>query len=419
MNILLLSTYPTILPRHGGQIRVQHIAHYLRLQGHKVRIVSLCEPTHSQYEINDIKISKNDLAKSPYSSFAYDYATSLLCTQEPYFSRLKSRIIDFNPQVIFIEQSWLYPLYQALYTSLEVNKRPILVYSSHNIEYEAKQELLECLDKADETLISAIRHQEEQLCLNADYVIACTQSDADKLQKMGAKDVSICPNGVDRHLTDLDSMKTLKQKLNGFQFALFVGSAHIPNALGFWNMLSGNLAFLKPNQKIIVAGSVSYILEQYMPKEADMALLINKEKLIILGEVSEILLQCLLKQASAILLPITNGGGSNLKTAEAIVANRHVIATNTAIRGFEFAKQLSNFSVVKTQEEFIKAIQQAFTQKIKTISKDEQKQRDTLYWGITLKPLGELVGRIAVKLGEFALPPVDKMSDSADTQDKK
>lgn len=225
----------------------------------------------------------------------------------------------------------------------------------------------------------------------ADCVIACTQQDKAELKALGARSVIVCANGVERISKKKPVDAILAKLLCSRSYAIFVGSAHAPNAIGFWEMLSSSFAYLKPDQIIVVVGSVSYILHQYAPKDSPLMQHINEEKLKLLGEVSDEVLGTLLEGASVILLPITMGGGSNLKSAEAIVANRPTVATTTAVRGFEFAHELSNFMIVDQQKDFIKAIQQAFLLTPSALSKEEQKMRSRLYWGLTLAPLKALL----------------------------
>ncbi len=71
---------------------------------------------------------------------------------------------------------------------------------------------------------------------------------------------------------------------------------------------------------------------------------------------SEESLGALLKIADIILLPITEGGGSNLKTAEALIANKKIVATPHALRSFEWAEDLPNIRIAKTKKQFTAAI---------------------------------------------------------------
>ncbi|MDZ3828738.1 glycosyltransferase family protein [Pseudomonas monsensis] len=65
--------------------------------------------------------------------------------------------------------------------------------------------------------------------------------------------------------------------------------------------------------------------------------------------------------AHAFLLPIPHGGGSNIKTAEAIYSGKYVIGTESAFRGFEQHLNLPEISVARTPDEFHAAIRLRLT----------------------------------------------------------
>lgn len=389
MKIAQFTTYPTILPRHGGQIRAFHLAHFLRHQGHDVRNFVLCEPTHLQYAADDIVISKKDIARLKLPPMLADYASSQLACKKPYFDILLQQLHEFMPDVIWLEQPWLFPFVCEAYSVL-----PPLIYSAQNIEYQTKELMLKSMGKEDAKSIREIYKLEENLCLKADAVLACTEYDKQILKDWGAKHVVVCPNGVDllRQKPDVEHLVT---SLIGYRsFAFFVGSAYPPNAIGFWEMLSSNLAYLRSEQMIIVAGAVGRILYDYAPSKGHFTHALNMEKIKILGEISTDVLSVLLSKANVILLPLTMGGGSSLKTAEAIVANRPTVATSVAIRGFEFARGLTHFAIADSQDEFVASLQRAFTQTQPQLSKAEQDMRHSLYWGLTLEPLRDVISSL-------------------------
>jgi glycosyltransferase involved in cell wall biosynthesis len=93
------------------------------------------------------------------------------------------------------------------------------------------------------------------------------------------------------------------------------------------------LGFLPPDRKIVVVGSVAAPLladERFRRWEG-----INRSRIRFTGVIPGADLAALLALAQVIILPITAGGGSNVKTAEALHAGRHVVGTALAFRGFE------------------------------------------------------------------------------------
>src|SRR5690606_28273039 len=98
----------------------------------------------------------------------------------------------------------------------------------------------------------------------------------------------------------------------GYGYALFCASAHPPNMTGFFNMLGGGFGSLKPDERLIVAGGAGpeIIKDNRLKPSSKLA-----ERLVVTGLVSQSCLAGLIDGATSIILPITQGGGTNLKTA--------------------------------------------------------------------------------------------------------
>lgn len=390
-KVLQLSTYPITNPLHGGQIRVHEIRQFLEDHGCLVKSISLSEDSHKFYSDDDFIINRTDLG-STLVPFCSDYETSILSENGKYFDFIKKYMEDFKPDYIFIEQAWLWPAIKK-YISINNQKEYTIIYSSHNVEYITKSNLLadhniegECVDK----VIHGIYELEKDLCSNSSYVIACTKTDADILSReFGCNNIIIANNGVKkRDNSDTISIDFIKYK----KYIFFVGSAYPPNAKGFWNMLGSSLAFLPPDCNILVAGGVSDILEHYMPQEYKLFSHVSLDRIKRISFVSESVLNTLISNASAIILPIVVGGGSNLKTAEAIAACKPVIATTVACRGFDFVDKLSNFFIADNNEEFIKYILYSLNvENLDIINQDEKKLRESVYWDETLKSITKII----------------------------
>ena len=60
--------------------------------------------------------------------------------------------------------------------------------------------------------------------------------------------------------------------------------------------------------------------------------------------------------AHAYLLPIQHGGGSNIKTAEALYSGKYVIGSEAAFRGFQSFTQLPEVTVARSPTQFQQAM---------------------------------------------------------------
>ena len=110
---------------------------------------------------------------------------------------------------------------------------------------------------------------------------------------------------------------------------------------------------LNYNQKLIVAGGISDRIER-------SEIFLNTPGLrshsVTMGVVSDSELARLKNYAHAFLLPLVSGGGTNLKTAEAILSGRYVIASKFALRGFEEFSNEKGIYICESPEEFKRSL---------------------------------------------------------------
>jgi hypothetical protein len=144
------------------------------------------------------------------------------------------------------------------------------------------------------------------------------------------------------------------------------------------------LAGLRSDERIVVAGSVSSLIDDYL-KTGDGPL--GSDRLVLLGEVSSFKLDCLIANAAGMLLPVTYGGGSNLKTAEALLAGHPIIGTTKAFRGCEV--------IAETPEAFSAAMRRVFAGEVPPPPHDER--LGSIVWDQTLQPIVDLVGEVTAR----------------------
>jgi hypothetical protein len=170
--------------------------------------------------------------------------------------------------------------------------------------------------------------------------------------------------------------------------AVFVGSAHPPNWAGFLRMIGKGLGFVPGNARIVAAGSISDFFDREVHEDSlDIQDVTFWKRAISAGRLSEEKLRAIINVADIILLPITEGGGSNLKTAEAIIADKKVVTTSHALRSFEWFRDFPNVWVEDDPAKFKKAITIAFTATKKERTDRQQKQAEAVLWENCLKSL--------------------------------
>jgi len=168
------------------------------------------------------------------------------------------------------------------------------------------------------------------------------------------------------------------------RFALFVGSAYPPNVRGFWQMFAPSLAFLAPDERVVVAGGIGGIIMEL--REARVWERINASRLECVGPQSEADLAALLALASCIVLPITIGGGSNIKTAEAIFSGKLVVGTTTSFRGYEGMPPFPGVHSTDDPAEFRGLVRRALDGTLPQPAPERNVRRRVL-WSETLKML--------------------------------
>ncbi|MFI4970395.1 MAG: FkbM family methyltransferase [Lysobacterales bacterium] len=424
-RLVQLTTYPLKTPRHGGQLRCAAIRACYRNLGIDVDTIAVLHGTDypaADHERNDIVLR----ADSPFFDPLFPRLTDLqrgrfLVTDAQVWQRFRALLDRLQPDAIQLEQPWLYPAVRRWFAerSFTEQARPRLIYSSQNIEWKLKRDER----FADASRAGAYaREVEKVLALErevvhaADLVIACTDEELAELRAMaGDGEASrrvyvTAHNAIAPFTIDDARVAAMKRRLGLDRFALFVGSAHPPNADGFWDMLAPSLAFLRPDETIVVAGGVGHLLRSHKIYRAWPG--INEPRLAVLGEIERADLDALLGGAAAILLPITTGGGSNLKTAEAIYSGRPVLATPHALRGYGDTVRWPTITLADTSDAFRRVLRGILDRAAPTLRANYTQIRAEVTWERTLAPLAVAISTL---LEPPASSPEPALGDVAPT----
>lgn len=406
MRVLQLVTYPLKSPRHGGQLRCAAIRERYRELGLEVDTVAVLHGNDyrpDERERHDIVLSPDHPGFDP----AFPRMTDLqrgrvLAADTRAWAVFRDLLERLRPDVLQLEQPWLYPAVRRWLDERgsAAARRPRLVYSSQNIEWMLKRDELPATHAADPAYlreVAAVERLERELVRAADLVIACTDEELAELRAMAGDSADACiwvtaHNAIAPFTPDPARTSAMRQRLGLERYPLFVGSAHPPNVDGFWNMLAPSLAFLRPDEKIVVAGGVGHMLRQHPLYAAWSG--INEPRLAVLGEVERDDLVALLGGAAAILLPITTGGGSNLKTAEAIYSGRPVLATPHALRGYGDAARWPTLTIAGDAASFRRSLRTLLDDPHATPPADHAQARVAVTWARALQPLAEALQRL-------------------------
>lgn len=396
-RILQLTTYPLKAPRHGGQLRCAAIRERYREAGFEVATIAAMHESayRTEREADDIALPADASAwRAGLDRFADLHGGDCLATDDAAFARFAQALERLQPEIIQFEQPWLYPAVRRWLDQRASRgiAQPRLVYSSQNIEWKLKRDEMPPETGDPSAYFEEVRRVEaleRAAVLAADLVVACTDEELAELRAMAADGSAqrrfvVARNAIAPFSAAPEQIDAVKRKHGLDRYPLFVGSAHPPNADGFWSMLAPSLAFLRPGERIVVAGGVGHILRQHRLYAQWSG--INEPRLAVVGEVERSELDALLLGASVILLPITTGGGSNLKTAEAIYSGRPTLATPHALRGYGDAAQWPTITVADTPD--------AYRRKLRALldrADDEASltavDKSAVTWAKTLAPL--------------------------------
>lgn len=346
MKILQLTNYPTSKPQHGGQLRARHIADELRGAGHDVKSVAVyVENFYEPDSEDDIAFTEQSSFWSYDLQFLSDYLSGLhAANNEHAFGALSKVSAEHRPDVIIGEQPWLL----AAAKKLADNQPGVrLVYSSHNVESRLKRSVLEQTQigqRERERLVAEIELLERNAVEIADLVIACTDADAAYYRRNAprCREIVVAGNGVEPFTCKPGRVEAWRRFLDS-PFPVFVSSAHPPNASSFWHMLAPGLTFLRPEERVLIVGGVSDLIMQM--KGFDEFGMVNRDRMEVMGRMEKGELQALVRAAQVVMLPIVDGEGSNLKTAEALESGSAIVGTSKAFRGFEQAKGLTHVHI--------------------------------------------------------------------------
>jgi hypothetical protein len=320
----------------------------------------------------------------------YDLTNGEVLAKDPgCFSRFSTFVEQAEPDVVMLEHPWLWPAVKQLPAA---SAWPV-IYNSYNLEAPLKCRMLHEAGLSEvETIAGEIDALERDLVGAAAAVSATTEADAEAYRRWTTRTVVVAGNGTERrvraHLSGVlpDPLKPI------WRYLLFVASAHPPNGAGFADLVLGGLTDIRPHERIVVAGSVSHLIEERLLDRGWRSL--PRGRLVLLGEVSSFALDCLIENAAGMLLPITYGGGSNLKTPEALLARRPIIATSRALRGWETFSDLPGVVIADTPTEFVAGMQRVLSKDICPPPPDER--LDAVLWDRTLQPIVQLV-RVVVE----------------------
>jgi len=366
LKVLILSTYPVKKPFHGGQFRLANLIEVYKKVKFEIIQISIYDP--NVYHVNET--DKNDIPFPTVSSyrdlkkistqFVIDYLSGIYASQNKSILNKIFNLVGQNIDLIHIEQPWLIDL--ALIIKKKFNNCKI-IFGSQNIECELKGEIFQqynlekyndCKKKYEE-----IKKLEIKAINESDLTLVVTENDQNWMEKNAApRKFLLVPNGVNKIDSQPYEIETLSERIGSEKYALFVASAHPPNIKGFNTYIGDTLGCIPPDAKLVTAGSVSEHINNNLQNSRHR--FINDARFVFWGRIEQNTLNNLISGAHAIILPIHVDTGSNLKTAEAILSEKYIIASSNSFRGYESYRNLSGIFFADNQTDFRRALSKVF-----------------------------------------------------------
>lgn len=269
----------------------------------------------------------------PVKSSIYLKYFNYLAFRNMYSKKEETKIIEqINKtawDILFFDGSWFGKI------SKLINKKGKIVAFLHNVERQYSSERLKHNPFTFIKYLSVL-YNEKCLMKHTDYIIVLNNRDRDLVKKYYNKNI------------DLLLPVTLNDKYNNVHFEtntsekklLFVGSYFTPNVSGIKWFIKKVIPEVKCHLYIVGKGMEH--LKKY-----------ESQKVTVMGTVEDI--GAVYAMADAVVMPIFTGGGMKIKTAEALMYGKSILASREALTGYD----MDNVDCVmecNTKEEFILAI---------------------------------------------------------------
>jgi hypothetical protein len=264
-----------------------------------------------------------------------------------------------------------------------------LIYSSQNVEGKLKRTILERMGDRPryiDKIVEYIDELERRAVASARLVICASHDEREYYEELGATEIVVCRNGTSAPIANrTPSIRSVDEP-----YLLCVGSGYLPNLDGFAALLlEPALFFLPPRIALVVAGGMAGGLAlhpAFMEYEAA-----NRRRVELRPDISDDDLDDLKTYAHGFFLPITHGGGTNLKTAEAILSSKWVVATSVAMRGFGEFEGAQGILVQDEPRDFRDRLRHVLARPRLELDSETRESRRGVEWENSLAPLRQWI----------------------------
>ena len=354
-----LTSYNLNSPIHGGKLRAKEIR--------KIFESALRGEFQECNIFNDERFQKSSVQSYGSLSFLDDLKVADNLAED--------FVLNQNTKYVLVEQPWAWP---AVNKAKKKNKEILSIYSSHNIESVLKDSILDPSDSMNKQLaLKRIHELELSAAIECDLLVTCSHSDSEWFISKGVSPEKILyiPN-----CTSWNRYKEIEEpSTSEDSYFTLVGSAYPPTIDSFLQIFWEAEIWLPPRVEIRVIGGVAEPLSKFIRSSRATQ---SRGAINLIGVLDERSLFIQLQHSSGYILPVKYGGGTNLKTAEALYFGGVTIGTKAAYRGFEtYLSDPQNY-VIENDYDAMTAIWKVFGQKPLSKQREYRQELTWDYWAL-------------------------------------
>lgn len=239
--------------------------------------------------------------------------------------------------VIFEGASWIGYFYILKKILAKKFPKIIIVYHSHNIEYDLRK------SKSNFFIIFLTKLIERKMFLSCNISTVVSKIDCQRVKKLYNISPYILPNGINTKSL-VSSKKNIKLPK---QFIFFNGSyLYKPNMLAINTLIENIMPEIVkkiPKIKLVISGG------GFNKK-------IKKKFLINLKVLRKEELVTVIKKAKCLAVPLKYGFGTRVKIIEALMLGCQVITTSKGIEGIDHKYKNISFKIANNDKSFVKLL---------------------------------------------------------------
>jgi glycosyltransferase involved in cell wall biosynthesis len=384
-RVLGLGTFPAIKPVHGGQRRAAAFQRFYESVGVDYVYTCIYDGNHYAPPLvspHDIPLEAPSFAEAPVALIG-DYLSGRQGATDPASFRHFLNIVErLEPDALQLEQPFMWPLAKRLRDTLGAGRLP-LIYSSYNVEAPLKDAILTgggVVSAVRRHICDHIEQMEAEICQEAALVVCVSAAERDHYVRYCAPErVIVVPNGVDRPPSAIQEFAACREVFERRPFMFMVGSAYGPNIEGVCRYVFSDGAFMVPPVKCLaICGGVSEgVFHHHLYRRFGAA---NSARTHFFPKIDDSELWAMKAACHVVALPIDTGGGSNLKTAEALSLGKWIVASPVAMRGYENYLNAEGLIIAKDSVAFRTAVARALRSAPPVVSRESRYAREALYW---------------------------------------